>query len=175
MNDNVVLVDEFDTPITSMDKIEAHRGNGKRHRAVSVFLFDSKKRLLMQQRSLKKIVGGMQWANTCCGNVWPNETRYECAIRRLRVELGITNVVISPLYTFEYHIQANAEYSEWEIDEVYVGSYERVVEKNPDEVFATTWKSKDEIAQWIKKSPKEIAPWFYLMFQDERLQQAWPK
>lgn len=175
MNNEVVLVNEQDKPIATMDKIEAHRGNGKRHRAISVFLFNSKHQLLMQQRSPQKIVGGLQWANTCCGNVWPNESRLECALRRLQVELGITQAKITPIYTFEYHVQANTEFSEWEIDEVYIGIYENEIFPNPDEVIAVTWKSKHEIEKWIKSQPEKIAPWFSIMFHDKRLQQEWPK
>lgn len=175
MIDAVILVNKQDKPIAIMDKIDAHRGVGRRHRAVSVFLFNSKHQLLMQQRSPKKIVGGMQWANTCCGNVWPNESRPECALRRLKVELGITKAKIAPVYTFEYHIQANKEFSEWEIDEIYIGSYDDQLTPNSEEVVATTWKSKEEIERWITTNPIEVAPWFSIMFHDKRLQQAWPK
>lgn len=175
MQDQVILVNELDEPVGTMDKIEAHRGDGQRHRAISVFLFNTKHQLLMQQRSPLKIVGGMQWANTCCGNVWPNESRLDCALRRLNVELGITTAQLSSLYTFEYHVQANAEFSEWEIDEIYIGTYEGIIIPNPNEVVATAWKSKQEIEEWIASHPDEIAPWFTLMFHDKRLQHAWPQ
>ncbi|MDQ5950941.1 MAG: isopentenyl-diphosphate Delta-isomerase, partial [Patescibacteria group bacterium] len=66
--DQVTLITEQDEVIGTMDKIEAHRGDGKLHRASSVFLFkkseDGEVELLVQQRSDKKIVGAGQWANT---------------------------------------------------------------------------------------------------------------
>ena len=93
--DQVTLVDEHDHQIGVMDKVEAHRGDGKRHRASSVFLFNKNGELLIQQRSKKKIVGALQWGNTCCGNVRPGESCEECALRRLREGLGITTATIN--------------------------------------------------------------------------------
>lgn len=171
--DQVVLVDERDNQIGVFDKIEAHRGAGKRHRAISAFLFNAQGELLMQQRSVKKIVGALQWSNTCCGNVWPNESRLECAHRRLKVELGITEASVKPLYIFEYHVPANAEFSEWEVDEVFVGKYEGNVLPNPDEVKAYRWVSQKEIDTWIGRQDKTLAPWFEIMYRDVRLQKEW--
>jgi isopentenyl-diphosphate delta-isomerase len=41
---------------------------GMLHRAFSVFLFDSNKRLLIQQRSLRKITFPNHWTNTVCSH-----------------------------------------------------------------------------------------------------------
>lgn len=38
------------------------------HRAFSVFLFDSKNRLLLQQRAQSKITFPSVWTNTCCSH-----------------------------------------------------------------------------------------------------------
>lgn len=38
------------------------------HRAFSVFLFNSKNQLLLQQRSHKKITFPLCWTNTCCSH-----------------------------------------------------------------------------------------------------------
>jgi isopentenyldiphosphate isomerase len=47
--------------------LDAHREKGKKHQAISLFLFRKNKtgefELLLQQRSNKKIVGALQWAN----------------------------------------------------------------------------------------------------------------
>jgi isopentenyldiphosphate isomerase len=54
--DQVILVDENDQEIGTMDKVDAHRGDGLRHRAISVFLFNKSGKLLIQERSQKKNV-----------------------------------------------------------------------------------------------------------------------
>jgi len=171
--DQVILVDAYDQQTGVMDKVEAHRGDGQRHRAISVFLFNEDGELLIQQRSQQKIVGAGQWANTCCGNVRPNETYQECALRRLREELGITEVTLRSLYKFEYHTKCNEEFSEFEIDTVFFGEYVGEVSPNPEEVSKTEWRETEQLLQEMaqdKKNSTDItkqkyAPWFYILVQ----------
>ena len=58
----VVLVNEKDQPIGIMEKMEAHQ-KGLLHRAFSVFIFDSKGRMLLQQRAAEKYHGANLWTN----------------------------------------------------------------------------------------------------------------
>jgi hypothetical protein len=74
MEDQVTLVDERDNEVGVEEKMAAHR-SGKLHRAVSVFIFDSGGRLLLQKRSLAKYHSGGLWSNTCCGHPRPDENR----------------------------------------------------------------------------------------------------
>lgn len=41
---------------------------GLLHRAFSVFLFNSEKKLLLQQRATEKITFPDMWTNTCCSH-----------------------------------------------------------------------------------------------------------
>lgn len=208
--DLVTLVNESDEILGTMDKIEAHRGDAKRHRAVSVFLFQKNKdatELLIQQRAEVKIVGAHQWANTACGNVRPTESYEECAYRRLKEELGITEVKLEPMYKFEYHLKCgvltkqaqehinsttsrklrdNDEFSEWEMDQVFLGWYNGEVTPNPDEAQDFRWVKWEELQQKEKKAKLRaeefktknieldkqmltLAPWFVWMLSDQRL------
>ena len=167
--DLVILVDFLDRKIGEMDKLEAHLGEGKRHRAISVFLFNSKGELLLQQRSEKKIVGALQWANTCCGNVRPNETRKACALRRLREELGIVDVKLSSRFTFEYHVKCNGNFSEWEIDKVFTGIYDGDVLPNPNEVKNIDWINPNEIKLNTDKYPERYVPWLKIILDSGKL------
>lgn len=168
--DQVTLVDKHDHQIGVMDKIEAHRGKGKRHRASSVFLFNKKGELLIQQRSEKKIVSALRWGNTCCGNVRPGETYEECALRRLREELGITTATIQPLYTFEYHVKCNDKFSEWEIDHVFVGKYDGEVVLNPDEVKEIHWITIEQLTTCIHNDDYKYTPWLPMVLQNKKFQ-----
>lgn len=171
INTNIALVNGQDHLIGETDVISAHLGVGTRHRAISVFLFNKRGELLIQQRSEKKIVGALQWANTCCGNVRVNETREECAYRRLREELGITDVSISPLEMFEYHVQCNERFSEWEIDEVFFGQFDGIPHINTLEVQSTSWKTLGDIKLHATDAPKYYAPWFRLLLGHEKVMQ----
>ncbi len=159
--DQVILVDELDHELGVMDKIEAHRGTGKLHRAISVFLFNVEGELLIQQRSSKKIVGAGQWANTCCGNVRPGETYLECASRRLREELGIDGrgevpLALNVVTKFQYQVKCNEEFGEYELDTVFAGRYDGAIQPNPEEVNAIKWidlqelLNQDPLALWVR-------------------------
>ncbi len=162
--DQVILVDELDHEIGVMDKLEAHRGAGKLHRASSVFLFNAGGKLLIQQRSSKKIVGAGQWANTCCGNVRPGESYLECAQRRLHEELGISIgrdeslTRLQEITKFMYQTQCNDEFSEYEMDTVFVGKYDGEVYPNPDEVAEVKWIDLKDLLRQIP-----LAPWVQIM------------
>jgi len=165
--DQVILVTADDQPIGTMDKVGAHRGQAQRHRAISVYLFNSQDELLIQQRSAQKIVGAGQWANTCCGNLRPGESYENCARRRLREELGITQVKLKPIYKFEYQVQCNAEFSEWEMDQVFVGRYDGKVQPVTNEVGDIQWVKIDDLLTQID-NPK-YALWFQIMMNDSQL------
>lgn len=176
LKDTVVLVSENDQVLGSMDKIEAHRGTGALHRAISVFLFREnaagERELLIQQRSEKKIVGALQWANTVCGNVWPGESYEECAARRLQFELGLsaTQVAATELqdvFTFRYQVACNAEFGENEMDHIFVGSLQGEPTANRDEVAATEWHNWEKLRKG--ESTKDLAPWFVMMLNTPEL------
>ena len=68
MIDSVVLVNEFDEEVGTMEKMEAHR-QALLHRAFSVFIFDAGGRMLLQRRALTKYHSGGLWTNACCSKV----------------------------------------------------------------------------------------------------------
>lgn len=86
---------------------------GLLHRAFSVFLFDSKNRLLLQQRATEKITFPDMWTNTCCSHPLgvPGETGAEleaavqgvrrAAQRKLDQELGIKAAQV-PVDQFQF-------------------------------------------------------------------------
>ncbi len=159
MFDQVILVDSNDCELGVMDKIEAHRGDARLHRAISVFLFNEKNELLVQRRSAYKIVGAGQWANTCCGNVRPGETYQACAHRRLEEELGIKGVKLKQISKFEYQTRCNEEFSEHEMDTLFVGTYSGDVHPNPLEVTNVRWEPWKTFVSQVKKNDPRIAPW----------------
>jgi isopentenyl-diphosphate Delta-isomerase len=175
MSEQLILVNSNDKITGYIDKLEAHLSGGKRHRAISVFLFNTKGELLLQQRSEIKIVGELQWANTCCGNVLKGETRLQCAYRRLKEELGISEVRIKSIGNFEYHIRCNQKYSEWEIDEVYVGKYDGIVSPNASEVKSFRWVDPKQFASDIRSDKNnEYAPWVIEILNHSEIEKYFP-
>ena len=85
--ERVVLVDENDNELGTMEKMEAHQ-KGLLHRAFSVFIFNKNGEMLLQQRSLRKYHSGGLWTNACCSHPRKDETPIDAAHRRLKEEMG---------------------------------------------------------------------------------------
>ena len=121
--EHCILVDEDDNVIGHDSKKNCHlMANGlKLHRAFSVFLFDSKNRLLLQKRSLDKITFPDYWANTCCSHPLFVEGEKDgvrgvknAARRKLQQELGITPEQIpldSMTFLTRVHYRASCKYA----------------------------------------------------------------
>ena len=68
MAEAIIEVTETDEVVGPMSKITAHRDAGSYHRAFSVLLFDTNKRLLLQRRADDKVTFPGVWANSCCSH-----------------------------------------------------------------------------------------------------------
>ncbi len=119
--EQVILVDTGDRPLGTMDKLEAHQPPGALHRAISVFLYDSAGRLLLQRRAPGKYHFGGLWANTACSHPRPDEAVIDAGRRRLREEMGI-RATLEPAGSFVYRAEDPASgLVEHEFDHALVG------------------------------------------------------
>ena len=82
IEEQVILVNGQDEQIGLMPKMEAHK-KGVLHRAFSVFIFNSKNELMLQQRAAHKYHSPLLWTNTCCSHQRDGETNIEAGTRRL--------------------------------------------------------------------------------------------
>jgi len=96
-DDMIVYVDEDNNAIGTGRKLPAHDGETRRHRAFSVFLFNDKGELLLQQRALTKKTWPGVWSNSCCGHVMLHESTESAARRRLKYELGMRVEKLHPI------------------------------------------------------------------------------
>ena len=92
MKHDIILVDDDDQPIGTASKLEVHQ-NGWLHRAFSIFLFNNKGELLLQQRAHDKYHSSGLWTNTCCSHPCPGELTELAAVRRLNEEMGIVTTL----------------------------------------------------------------------------------
>lgn len=137
MEDLVILVDENDQEDGVEGKMAAHL-SGKLHRAISVFVFDSGGRLLLQKRASGKYHSGGLWSNTCCSHPRPNENSAVAARRRLREEMGIDCQLLE-MFSFRYCAALSNGLVENEYDHVFFGSHEGEPVPNPEEVEDWKW------------------------------------
>jgi isopentenyl-diphosphate delta-isomerase len=161
--DEVILVNEKDEVIGHMEKMEAHE-KALLHRAFSVFIFNSKGELLLQQRALHKYHSAGLWTNTCCSHPRPGESTESAALRRLKEEMGM----ICPLThksAFVYQIKFKNGLTEHEYDHVFIGECDTDPKINPEEVNTFKWVSMTELKAQLKREPERYTYWFKLAIE----------
>ena len=159
----VILVNEQDEWIGTMDKMEAHR-SGALHRAFSVFVVNSKNELLLQQRAIEKYHSAGLWSNTCCSHPMPGESTIAAAHRRLQEEMGF-DCKLQASFTLRYQAEVGNDLIENEYDHIYIGHYDGDVHINKEEVHESRFVDLDTIQQWMTTEPKAFTAWFHLAFQ----------
>jgi len=159
----VILVDENDNEIGVMEKLQAHQ-EGLLHRAFSVFIFNDKNELLLQQRALTKYHSAGLWTNTCCSHPRPNETIKDSANRRLFEEMGMScDLTIKT--NFIYKTEFENGLIEHELDYVLVGFTNQNPILNEDEVESFKWHSISDIKMDILSNPQNYTSWFKIALE----------
>jgi len=159
----VILVDENDCPIGTMEKMEAHV-KALLHRAISVFIINSNGEWLLQQRTLDKYHSKGLWTNTCCSHPFPEETSRDAANRRLMEEMGL-ETTLKELFSFKYIQELENNLTEHEYDHVFVGVSDFLPKPHPDEVMDFKYVSYDYLKQDLELHPEEYTAWFKLIFE----------
>ncbi|WP_257667246.1 isopentenyl-diphosphate Delta-isomerase [Parapedobacter tibetensis] len=161
--ENVILVNEQDQAVGTMEKLEAHR-QGLLHRAISVFIFDNDKRLLLQQRALSKYHSAGLWTNTCCSHPVPSEEALAAAHRRLGEEMGL-ETPLTFAFTFLYRTPFDNGLVEHELDHVFIGHTNKTPLINPEEVADYQWWRFEDLQDEIQSNPQAYTVWFRLIYQ----------
>jgi isopentenyl-diphosphate delta-isomerase len=159
---DVILVNEQDEPTGVMEKMEAHR-KAVLHRAFSVFIFNSKGEMLLQQRALGKYHSAGLWTNTCCSHPVPGEDTLDAATRRLQEEMGFSTP-LTKIFDFVYKSEFEHGLTEHEFDHVFVGTCDGPIRPDKAEVLDYTYKSLDEIEATLQSHPQKYTAWFGIAF-----------
>lgn len=164
MEEQVILVNEKDEPIGLMGKMEAHE-KGLLHRAFSVFVFNSKQEVLLQQRAACKYHSPNLWTNTCCSHPRAGETNQQAGERRLQEEMGL-QVPLQEVFSFIYKAPFDNGLTEHEYDHVLIGYSDAQPEINPEEVASWKWLSLEAIKEDILQAPERYTAWFKIIFEE---------
>lgn len=154
----VVLVNENDEPVGTMEKLEAHQ-LGLLHRAFSVFVFNERGEMLLQQRAAGKYHSPGLWTNTCCSHPAPGERVDAAAHRRLVEEMGF-DCPLQPAFNFTYRAEFDNGLIEHEFDHVFIGRWEGEITPNPEEVGNYRYITLTDIRKWMAERPEDFTPWF---------------
>ncbi|MDX2190488.1 MAG: isopentenyl-diphosphate Delta-isomerase [Bacteroidota bacterium] len=162
--EEVILVDTNDNQLGVMEKLEAHQ-KSLLHRAFSVFVFNDRDELLLQQRNPNKYHSGGLWTNTCCGHPRPNETVEAAASRRLFEEMGFTTE-LQKQFSFIYKTQFANGLTEHELDYVFFGKFNGIFTPNPSEVSGIRYHTLNDIEKDIQSNPDNYTSWFKICFEE---------
>jgi isopentenyl-diphosphate delta-isomerase len=158
MPEEVILVNEQDEQTGTIEKMEAHR-KALLHRAFSVFIFNEKGEMLLQQRALGKYHSPGLWTNTCCSHPRPGEDVEVAASRRLKEEMGI-ETSLKKIFDFIYRAEFENGLTEFEFDHVYTGIYSGELIPNKQEVKDYCFRSMEDISQDLERWPEKYSAWF---------------
>ena len=160
--EEVILVNENDEQVGTMEKMEAHR-KAVLHRAFSVFVFNNKGEMLLQQRATSKYHSGGLWTNACCSHPRPGEETANAAHRRLHEELGFTTD-LQKAFSFTYNAPFDNGLTENEFDHVFVGNFDGKINPSPSEVQDFCYKKMEDISLSIQSHPQKYTAWFHLAY-----------
>ncbi|KAL1322448.1 hypothetical protein HN51_067445 [Arachis hypogaea] len=185
--DECILVDENDHVVGHDSKYNCHlmekiEAENLLHRAFSVFLFNSKYELLLQQRSGTKVTFPLVWTNTCCSHPLYRESELieedalgvrNAAQRKLLDELGIVaeDVPVDqflPLGRILYKAPSDGKWGEHELDYLLFIVRDVKVNPNPDEVADIRYVNRDQLKELLRKADAgegglKLSPWFRLV------------
>lgn len=158
----------LDGRLTPVEKLEVHQ-RGLRHKAVSVFVLDGDK-VLIQQRALCKYHTPGLWANSCCTHPRWGERPEDCAVRRLREELGITGIYPNHRDRVEYRADVGGGLIEHEVVDLFVALAPPGlrVQPDPDEVKAVRWLGLYDLAAEVERHPDTFTPWLRIYLAEHR-------
>jgi isopentenyl-diphosphate delta-isomerase len=158
----IILVNNADEQVGTAEKMEAHY-KALLHRAFSVFIFNAKGEMLLQQRALSKYHSAGLWTNACCSHPRPGEETINGAKRRLNEELGFT-VDVKKVFDFIYRAKFDNGLTENEFDHVFIGQYNGLINPNPNEVMNYCYKPMKKIKEELQTNPQIYTAWFIIAF-----------
>jgi len=185
LSEPCILVNSYDEVVGTASKRECHAmrgGTSPLHRAFSLFIFNDKEELLLQQRSDTKITFPSLWTNSCCSHPLATAEESEeqdalgvrrAAQRRVDIELGVGNSVaqvedIMYLTRILYSAPSSGDWGEHELDYILFLMAGSNVELSPnyEEVQAVEWVAKKDLQEFLADLESRgvgITPWFRLI------------
>ncbi|MBM3251094.1 MAG: isopentenyl-diphosphate Delta-isomerase [Candidatus Nealsonbacteria bacterium] len=154
----LILVNKKNRKIGLEEKKKAHLGKGMLHRAFTVFIFNSKKELLIQKRSKNKFLWPLIWETSCSSHLLPEENFITAGKKRLEKELGFI-CGLKSLGRFQYQADYKNTGAENEICSLLIGRHDGEIKPNKKEVAEYKWVDIKELKKDLRENPGRYAPW----------------
>lgn len=162
MSQIILAVSDEGKFLEYIPKTKGHTGEGKRHLAIAVLLYNSKGEVLLQKRkhqifdSIWDITGATHPLHKEDGT---DETLKEATLRCLKEEWNIKDIKdIKILGNFNYFAQYG-DLCENEHCYLLIGQYDGNVDLNENMGYEYKWADKNQFLEDIKIQAQKYTPW----------------
>ena len=163
----LILVDAEDRQIGTLDKAACHDGDGRLHRAFSLFVFNPQGETLIQRRHPDKRLWPGYWSNGCCSHPRNGEITEDAVVRRAQQELGLS---VNPYFLFKFRYRATylAVGSEFELCSVFVSHTTLEPKVNATEISEWRWVAPHDLDREIENDSMTFTPWLQIEWKRMR-------
>ena len=173
---DVIAVDADDTATGTVNRLEAHTGDGVRHRAFTALVFDADGHVLLAQRAPDKRLWDTHWDGTVASHPVEGQSQLAATERRLEEELGVGPDQYDDLRVtdkFEYKRYYLDQGLEWEVCSVLQCTLDdRTLDPDESEVAGVMWVPYDRLYQnpkWYRQL--RLCPWFEIAMRRDFAEQ----
>jgi isopentenyl-diphosphate delta-isomerase len=162
---NVVTVDADDNEEGLANRLDAHTGDGIRHRAFTCLVFDGDGHILLGRRAPDKRLWDTHWDGTVASHPVQGQSQKEATRQRLEEELGVTpdqyaDLRVTDKFEYKrYYLEAGLE---WEVCAVLKCTLDaRAIDPDPDEIAGTMWVPYEQLHDNPRRYRQlRLCPWF---------------
>jgi len=151
------VVDEDNQVIEIATRQEIHE-KGLRHRAVHIFIFNTKGDLYLQKRSPQKDQYPDHWDTSAAGHTDPGESPMDAAQRELMEELGL-EVRLTEVLQYPACLETG-----WEFVTLFVSRTDDPINLNLEEATIGEYFTPNQLTQLMADPLQKVAPGFRLLY-----------
>ena len=148
------VVNERNEVIGQLTRGEVHQRK-LLHRAVHIFVINSRGKIYLQQRSHLKDVSPLKWDSSAAGHLDSGESYADSAVRELKEEIGI-EVTATELAA---EIPAG-DHTDHEFVELRLARHDGPIRCLPEEIATGEWFMPEDIDAWVEARPQDFAKGF---------------
>lgn len=161
MGQIILAVDEQGNFEEYIPKEIGHTGEGRRHLAITVLIFNSQNQVLLQRR--KHQVFDNIWDFTASTHPLhkedgTDESLEQATLRALKDEYGIENIEVRDVGAFNYSAKVG-KLCENEHDHILVGEYNGEIKLNSEVAYGAKWIDKQEVLKDMEENPDKYSAW----------------
>lgn len=152
------VVDEFDRVLFVAPRSEVHARRWL-HRAVQIFVFNSRGELLIHRRSATKDEFPSRLNTSASGHLHTGEDYAAAAVRELQEELSLSGE-LERLHKFPASPETSHEHTV-----LYRLVTDATPHFDPGEIESGSFHSLPELGAWMERSPDEFTPCFVMLLK----------